>query len=151
MNFAHLHLMINHIPMFTIPMVLIFLVYALKKNNDSLKKFSLMILIATSATVLPVYLTGEPAEEIVEHLPGISKNLIEAHEESAEIAMILTLVAGALAIATLITSKHKTFQSMGPKFVILVCLAALLALGYAANLGGKIRHPEVASLNSSHL
>lgn len=145
MNFAHLHLILNHIPMFTIPMVLIFLVYALKKNDESLKKFSLMVLIATSATVLPVYLTGEPAEEVVEHLPGISKDLIEAHEEAAEVALILTLVAGAVAIATLITSKHKVLQSMGPKFVILVSLAALLALGYAANLGGKIRHPEVTA------
>ena len=101
MNFAHIHLIINHIPLLTIPIAVIFLIYALSCNNNSLKQISLVILIATSASVIPVYLTGEPAEKAVKHLPGVTEDVIEPHEEAAEFSMIVTLIAGALAAASL--------------------------------------------------
>lgn len=35
-----------------------------------------------------VYFTGEPAEELIEHLAGFSEPLVERHEEAALIATI---------------------------------------------------------------
>lgn len=144
MNFAHIHLIINHVPMLTIPVALIFLAYALKRKDFGLKRFSLLMLVATAATVLPVYLTGEPAEKVIEHLPGVTEQVIEAHEEAAEFSLVVTLILGALGAATLIFANNVRIQRLLPIAVVLACIVAVGSLGYTANLGGKIRHPEVS-------
>ncbi len=144
MNFAHIHLIINHVPLLTIPMAALFLIYGILRHNESLKRFSLFVLIATAATVIPVYLTGEPAEKVIVHLPGISEKLIEAHEEAAELSLILTLVVGGMALAVLLFPKKAIVSELGPKATVLACLSAVTLLGYTANLGGKIHHPEAS-------
>lgn len=144
MNSAHIHLIINHIPLLTIPMALVFLVYALYRNDTGLKRFSLLVLVATAATVLPVYLTGEPAEKVIEHLPGVTEQAIEAHEEAAEFSLIVTLVGGALAAATLVFANNEKLKRLLPTAVVLTCVVATGSLGYTANLGGKIRHQEAS-------
>lgn len=144
MNLAHIHLVLNHIPIMTIPIALIFYLFAVFRKNEQCRKFSLLILTLTAATVIPVFLTGEPAEEIVEHLTGVSKSLIHHHEESAEIALIFTLITGLTSFVTLVfTEKLPIIKRHGEKIVIISSLIALGTLIYAANLGGKIRHPEL--------
>ena len=142
MNFAHIHLIINHVPLLTIPIALIFLIYAFWRNDDGLKRFSMVILIATSVTVIPVYLTGEPAEKVVEHLPGVTEQVIAPHEEAAEFSLIVTLLAGGLAAASLILSNREKLKNWLQATLVLICFVAVVALGYTSNLGGKIRHPE---------
>jgi uncharacterized membrane protein len=144
MNYAHIHLIINHIPILTIPMAMLFLIYGIRQKNESLKRFSMLVLIATAASLIPVYLTGEPAEKVIEHLPGISKNLIEAHEEAAELALILTLVVGGMALAVMLFPRWAIVSDLGPKAIVLASIVAVGALGYTANLGGKIHHPETS-------
>jgi len=129
-------------------MATLFLIYALWQKNNPLKRFSLLVLIATAATAVPVYLTGEPAENIVKHFPGVSMDLIEAHEDSAEFSLIVTLVCGALAITTLLFQKRVVVAKLLTKATIFAALIAVVSLGYTANLGGKIRHPEIVDINS---
>ena len=52
-----------------------------------------------------MFLTGEPAEEVVGHLPGISEQAIEEHEEAAEVAAIVTGFAGLLGLWLLIARR----------------------------------------------
>ncbi len=146
MNFAHIHLIINHIPLITVPMALIFLIYGMITHSHQLQRFSLLVLVATAATVIPVYLTGEPTEEIVEDFSGVSESLIKEHEEAAEFAMITTLIAGALALGTILLSKHSLVQKFGAKAVVAASVIAILSLGYASNLGGHIRHPQESGI-----
>ena len=144
MNFAHIHLITNHIPLLTTPVALIFLIYALKKNNNELKRFSLIVITITTATVLPVYFSGDPAAGVIEHIPGVIMQAIEAHEEAAEFSLTMTLVSGALAVATLVLSHHEKLRKILPRAVIASCLLSIGSLGYAAHLGGKIHHPETS-------
>lgn len=143
MNFAHIHLILNHVPMLTMPVVLVFFGFSLLTQNLALKKFSLILLVATAAMVVPVYLTGEPAEKVVEHFASLSEPLIEAHEESAEASLILTLLAGGLALASILTESKKSIQRFASTAVIIATTLAVGSLGYTANLGGKIRHSEL--------
>jgi hypothetical protein len=95
---------------------------------------------------IPAYLTGEPAEEILENLPGISENLIKSHEESAETAFIFTEIVGALTLITLFVRRF--FQTLGNRLTIIVLIGLLISGGliaWTANLGGKINHPEIRS------
>jgi hypothetical protein len=45
---------------------------------------------------LPVYFTGEPADELVENLPGVAESLIDKHKYAALFAL---LMAGAPALS----------------------------------------------------
>lgn len=144
MNAAHIHLVLNHLPLMTIPSALIFYLFSIFKKNEVFKKFSLFILILTAASVIPVFLTGEPAEEVAESLTGVSKSLIHNHEESAELALIFTLFAGVASfVALVLAEKFLIIKKHGERLVIISALLAIGTLIYAANMGGKIRHPEL--------
>ena len=47
-------------------------------------------------------LTGEPAEEVIEHLPGVSKATIEEHEDAATFAFAGVLAVGVAALGGLV-------------------------------------------------
>jgi predicted RND superfamily exporter protein len=93
--------------------------------------------------VLPVYLTGEPAEEVVEHLPGVAESFIESHEDAAKFSLILTLATGALAFVALWFQKSESRRRLVNFGVMGLATVAFLSLAYTANLGGKIRHSEL--------
>lgn len=145
MNFAHLHLVMNHIPLIGIPVALSFLAHGLWTKNASTQRFSLLILFGLAAMVLPIYLTGEPAEEVVEHLPGVAESFIESHEDAAKFSLILTLATGALAFIALWFQKNEPRRRLMNFGVMGIANLALLSLAYTANLGGKIRHTELRS------
>jgi uncharacterized membrane protein len=118
---------------------------------------ALAILIIASVVTLPVFLLGEPAEEIVEHLPGISEDIIEEHEEAAELALWVSLSSGVLGIATWIAiSAGARLERALLALTFIVASVSSALLGYTAHQGGKIRHPEAferenAPLEGSHV
>jgi uncharacterized membrane protein len=142
MSFAHLHLIMNHIPIIGIPIALLFLLYGIKTSDKSTLKFSLMVLVGLAILVLPVYFTGEPAEDVAENLPGVTKAFIHTHEDSAQISMILTLITGALSAAALWFQNDKKKGQMISWIVVVFAVIASLSLMYTGNLGGQVRHTE---------
>jgi len=145
MNLAHVHLMLNHIPIVGIPIALAFLVYGIYAKNQPSQRFALLVLFGLAVMVLPVYFTGEPAEEVVEHLPGVAESFIEAHEDAAMFSLVLTLITGAAAfIALWFQRDQKKSRLMNFGVMGAACLA-VASLLYTANLGGKVRHTEFSS------
>ena len=146
MNWAHIHLILNHIPLIGVGFTILLFVIALIKNSKELINVSLLFAIIVALFAIPAYLTGEPAEEIVEELPGISENLIKQHEEMSEKAFIFLEIVGALALMTLIVKKYS--QKMGAWLISATLIGLILGGGmiaWTANLGGRINHPEVRS------
>src|SRR4030067_1556232 len=146
MNWAHVHFIINHIPVIGIGLLILLFIVAMVRKNKGLITVALAFIILISLATIPVYLTGEPAEEVVEDMPGISEELIEEHEEQAEIAFIFVEVAGGLALITLIARRYS--DKLGQRLVILTLLVVLVSgglIGWTANLGGKIHHEEIRS------
>ncbi len=150
MNWAHIHLMLNHIPVIGIGLLILLFIVAIVRKNKELITVALASIILISLTTIPVYLTGEQAEEVVEDMPGISEELIEEHEEKAEIAFIFVEVAGSLALITLLARRYS--ERLGQRLVILTLLILVISgglIGWTANLGGKIHHEEIRSDASS--
>lgn len=146
MNWAHVHLIINHIPVIGIGLLILLFIVAMVRKNKGLITVALAFIILISLATIPVYLTGEPAEEVVEDMPGISEELIKEHEEQAEIAFIFVEVAGGLALITLIARRYS--DKLGQRLVILTLLVLIVSgglIGWTANLGGKIHHEEIRS------
>ena len=77
MNAIHFHLMLNHIPVLGTAFGLVLLVFSLWRKSEELKKASLVIFLISALVAVPVYLTGEPAEDAVKPLAGVSRPVIE--------------------------------------------------------------------------
>ena len=143
MNFAHLHLILNHIPVVGLPLVMVFLLYGFATKNFSLQRFSLFLLFGLAMLVLPIYFTGEPAESRIEELPGFSEAFIAPHENAALFSLVITVICGVLAAVTLIFQNSDNKFKLLKKMVLVVGLIAVGSLFYTANLGGKVRHTEL--------
>lgn len=144
MNMIHLHLMLNHIPVVGIPITIFILLAGLYMKERSVINVGLVLAVIIALASIPVYLTGEEAEKAAEKLPGVSEALIEEHEEVAKPAFVLMLVSGGLALASIATGRVR--RDLLPKAVVAAVVGLLISGGlmaWTANLGGKIRHPEI--------
>lgn len=143
MNTVHLHLLLNHLPVVGTVIGTLLLAVALLRRSDELGRISLGLFGLLGAIALVVYLTGEPAEDAVEKLPGISHGLVERHEDAALVATIVLGIFGALALATLLLYRRRAL----PRWVTMLgfdtALVASSTMAYTANLGGQIRHTEI--------
>lgn len=77
-------------------------------------------------------------------MPGISESLIEDHEEPAELALVLTQLTGLAALGTLLFGrKNARVGYVAANVTFALSLVTFAVLGYVANTGGKISHPEL--------
>ena len=148
MNSAHAHLLLNHLPVLGSAFGVLLLLFAFARKSDEIKRVALGVFVFAALTAVPVYLTGEPAEDIVERLPGIYKPMIEEHEEAAEGAAAALGVLGVMSLAGLVGFRRSAsvphWLSVS-SLVLGLVVAALMAR--TAGLGGRIHHPEVRSQN----
>jgi len=144
MNSAHIHLALNHFPVIGIIFAIMMLGYALLRKNDEVVKVGLVILVVAGLVSIPVFLTGEPAEEFVEGLPGVYESIIEQHENYAKYALVTTLVTSAAALFSLIYAlfdqRKATWLVVGTFFLALISGGWMLK---TASIGGQIRHTEI--------
>ncbi len=144
MNWAHVHLIINHVPVIGVLGVILLLAYALARKSEELKMVSFGFLVLIALMTLAVYFTGEGAADVAKKIPGVTQAFIDRHEEMADLALVLTELLGVLALAGLIVLRR---TSSIPKWlavvVLLVSLITAAVVGLTANLGGQIRHTEI--------
>jgi hypothetical protein len=145
MNGAHLHLVLNHLPVLGVGFGLLLLLAARFRRSTELTRAALVVFVLAAGAAGTAYLTGEPAEEAVEGLATVTEVSIEQHEEAATVALVLTGLLGAGALLGLVGFRR---QALPPSwFTSAALIGALVAGGsmaYTANLGGQIRHPEIA-------
>lgn len=144
MDQVHLHLLINHLPIIGSLLGALVLAFGLWRKSEPtvVAAYGVLVLAALGAGV--AQLTGEGAEEAVEHLPGVLESRIGRHEEFAEYALVALLAMGALAVGGLVLSARQSAHS--PRMAVLVLLAALAGfglVGWTGYLGGQIRHTEL--------
>ena len=143
MNAAQIHLALNHAPLFLSAIGGGILILGMIGKNESFKSLSLYLLVAAALFTIPVFLTGEGTEELVEHLPGVTENTIGKHEDMAKIALVVIALSGIVALAGIFLRKK---ASVG-RFIFTACLLLALAsfgtMAQTAHLGGLIRHSEI--------
>jgi len=143
MNPVHLHLLLNHLPVVGTVFGVLFLAFALVRRDSGLAKASFGFLALIGAFAVAVYLTGEPAQEAVEKLPGFPERLIDRHEDAALLATILTGTIGALALAALVFYRRRPLPRSLTAVALVCALGTAVTMAYTANLGGQIRHAEI--------
>lgn len=143
MNASQIHLALNHVPLFFSVTGGLILLYGFLRKNNSIKILSLYLIIAAALFTIPVYLTGEGTEEIVEKLPGVSEGLIEEHEEMAKIGLIIITITGVAALGALVLKRKESLQKPALMLCVVLSFASFGVIAQTAHLGGQIRHSEI--------
>ncbi len=147
MNAAHLHLMINHLPVLGTLFGLLLLAAGTWRKSEDLKRAALASFVLVALAAIATYLTGEPAEGVVKKLPGLAEGLFEKHEDLAGAAMAGSVVVGVAGLFGLVW--YQGPRPMKPWFGTLILIAAVVVTGlmaYTAYLGGHIRHSELGGV-----
>lgn len=120
------------------------LIVAMLRRSGELQRVSLWGMVLVALLALPAFFTGEPAEEMVEELPGVSHDLIHEHEEFAETGIIVMEILGAVALGgSILYRRAEKIPMPYLGAVLLLSLGSAAIMGITANLGGEIRHPEI--------
>ena len=88
MNFAHVHLLLNHVPTVGTAIAIALLVIALVRKSDDLKRVALEVFFVVALMTMPAYLTGVSAGKLIAERPGVSVVMIGEHESAALYAFI---------------------------------------------------------------
>ncbi len=144
MTSAHLHLVLNHLPLACGVLGIILMLYARVRKVGGLHEAGLVLFVIGGLLTIPTYLSGEPSEGLVKEIPGVDATLVEEHEDSAGFAAAAT---GLLAVASLATLLMQSRGRLVPGWlavaVIVLSLLSAVTMGRTAYLGGKIHHAEV--------
>lgn len=141
---AHLHLMLNHVPVLGVVFGTAIGVIALLARSKAATRVALGMFVFAAIVAVPVYLTGEPAEEVVEKLAGVSETVIEQHESAAVFSLVLACITGGLALIALVLIRSAS--RLPVFFAAATLLLGILSTGsmlWTANLGGQVRHSEI--------
>lgn len=141
-----MHLLLNHLPILGSLFGILTLIAGFLLKNDNVKRTALGLFAVAAVTAIPAYLTGEGAEEMVESMPGVTENLIEAHEDMANIFLWVVGALGLLSLATLVADLRA--QKITSSMYVITFAVSIAAMGLAARVGvsgGEIRHTEIRS------
>lgn len=142
---AQIHLAVNHLPVVGALLASLVLAFAVATRRAGARNVGFGLLVFAGLSVLPAYFSGEGAEEVVEHRPGVSEALIETHEDAATRALAATLAAGAIAAAALLAlalRRERALQGLSIAALIAALVSTVL-IAQTAHLGGQIRHDEL--------
>jgi uncharacterized membrane protein len=143
MDAAHIHLLLNHVPVLGAVFGALLIAYAMVRDSDDVCRAGLWTLGVAGAAAVVVYLTGEPAEELVEGLPGFSHDALERHEEIALWATVAASGVGLLSFLTLWVYRARRVPGRFRAVLLVVALALSGIMGWTANSGGQVRHEEI--------
>ena len=145
MNFAHLHLLLNHFPI--IGTILGFGLFGASFLGDGrqtdLRRSGLIVFAVTAFVTIPAFVSGIGAQQMLAGDPGVSA-VIERHEGSALLTLWVVEITGALALIGMWQSHVRAHPARSNLVAILLCsIVSMGLLARTGNTGGDIRHPEV--------
>ena len=140
---VHLHLLVNHAPLFGALFALALLAASFLWAPEVLRRTALVLLVFTAFAGAAADLTGEPAEDAIRGFPGVKRDVIHEHEEMAEKSYIAAIVVGVLALGALVRWRHAPIPRGGALGSLVGAAVVSGMMAYTALLGGRVRHTEV--------
>ena len=146
MDQTHIHLLITHLPIFGSILGGLVLCHGLWTKSNQTKIAAYNVLIISSIGAIISHLSGEGAEETVEDIQGVSKNVIGQHEDFALFAIIALSVLGVISIIGLYLTLKKS--PLTRTIALITLFISVISFGLVARtgyLGGQIRHTELGA------
>jgi uncharacterized membrane protein len=146
MNGAHLHLLVNDVPILASLFAALFFAIALWMDpRDTWVRAGLILLGIASIGGLIAFLSGDPALAVIEGQQHSSGRALSEHHVRATVA-ICVLGAAALAGVIAFVTSRTPGASHSPGLITILFVATLasaLAMGWTGLAGGRINHPEL--------
>ena len=144
MNWPHVHLALNHVPVLGTSFLGLLLMTAIARRSEEMKRVSLWGLFLLAAISIPIKFTGDFASESQQLRPELNTALVSHHEQTADQATTGVFLVGLLALAGLIAARRgKPVPTWAVTSVLIATLATFGLMLRTANSGGQIRHPEI--------
>lgn len=145
MNPAHVHLLVNHLPIVGSFVAVPVLALALWKRQDlGALRAAVLVLVIAAVGAGVANATGDGAEEAIEDSGWASEALIHQHEERADVATPIAVITGIAAVAALIWSERK--KAVNPAVLGALGVLSLVSAGsmaWVGAAGGVVRHEEI--------
>jgi hypothetical protein len=150
MNGAHLHLLVNHVPVLGTVFGVVLLVFGWWRKSEEIKKAALGTFVIIALSAAAAFLTGEPAEDTVKGVSGVLHTAIGPHEDAAGYALWGSIIVGVVSLGGLIWFRSgKPVKNWVSTMVLVGAILVAAMMARTAFLGGKIRHPEFQSSQTS--
>ena len=144
MNDAHLHMVVNHFPIIGTILGLGILITGLILKNNSVKSTAYVLFVVAAIFALFSMGTGEGAEELVEDMPSIGKEIIHEHEEMAEKLALVLYALGVVSLAGLYLNYKKHAKANLVSFIaVIIAIVVVFFATETGTTGGEIRHTEI--------
>ena len=144
MDWAHIHLALNHFPIILAVMGAVAAVVATFVPRRGTWMYAAASLTLAGLFVLPTYFTGEPAEHVLNRPWYITRGSIHQHEEAGLISAVLVGLVALIALVAwrrMVRYPRETSLPGALRTSLLVgSLAAAAHIFYTSLLGGQIVH-----------
>jgi uncharacterized membrane protein len=146
MNYAHLHLLLNHFPIATLLFGFVILIIGKIRRNESIIRVALSLLVVGGFVGTAAFLTGDQAADVLKSSPTFQEKLVNEHDQAANFGLWATIITACVAAGGLYLSKKKGAVPKGFMIAIFVInFWALTVIARVNYLGGQISHPETRS------
>ncbi len=143
MTGTHQHLLVNHVPIIGAIFALALLLTSLRYGRDVLQRTALAVLFVVGVAGAAAKFSGEPAEDGVRGMPGVTRAAIHEHEEIADNAFLAAAALGLLAGAALWRWRRAALPNSAAIGALVGTVVVTALMAYTGLLGGQIRHTEV--------
>lgn len=144
MNDAHLHMVVNHFPIIGAILGLGVLIAGMILKNRSIKNTAYVLFIVAAVFAAFSMGTGDGAEEMVEDMPNIGKQIIHEHEEIAEkFAVVMYLLGFCSLLGIYFDYKNHTKAKLVAAVTLIIAIVAVALSSFVGTSGGEIRHTEI--------
>jgi len=149
MDWVQLHLALNHVPVIGVPLLTLMLGAAWVFRQPQVVRFVMWCLLVLAGLAIAIKFTGDFAADALQQELAPLREMVTAHEESADQATTGVFFLGVAAAAAL-------FAGRKGRLIPLWALAATLVVGLATSLlyarsahkGGLIKHPELHGISA---
>jgi len=156
----HLHLLLNHLPVVGIMGAVLLLLFGMIRNNAELKRTALVSFVLVAILSFLANSTGCGAARAVRNFTGIEQVRIHDHSSVADTSSMVSYILGVIALIGLVLAwvkkgtnpsndalayvrHHKEPRAALLWLCLVIGLVEVYLLAWTANLGGRIRHPEI--------
>jgi len=136
----HLHLAINHSPLYAETFAFFLLLIGTIRRNRTLVTTGLVVAVVAGLCGAAAYWTGDEAADVIQkaNIPGVDTQAIGLHELAAKFGLAATAITGAAAFAAL-WWRRRWLEIV----IVILSLWSVSVIVRVALLGGRIHHPEV--------
>jgi uncharacterized membrane protein len=137
-------MVVNHFPIIGTIFGLGILITGIILKNNTVKNTAYFLFIVAAIFGAFSMGTGEGAEEMVEDMPTVGKQIIHEHEEIAEkLAIVLYILGGISILGLYLNFKNHAQAKLVSYAALVVVIAGVFLAKEVGTSGGEIRHTEI--------